>query len=59
VLEQLFRFFVKDCDPIDAEKIKRLMEIFAISAEEVEAAGGPARIIDLVLERVALLQVLR
>jgi len=58
-LGQLVQFDDLDRDLIDEEKQKRLMEIFSISAEELEAAGGPGRIVDLVLERVALLQVLR
>lgn len=58
-LEEFVRFDDLDLDLIDDEKQTRLMEIFSISAEELEAAGGPGRIIDLVLERVALLQVLR
>ena len=35
------------------------MKTFAISPEEIAAAGGDERIVDLVLERVALLQVMR
>lgn len=58
-LEKLVQFGDRDLDLIDKEKQTRLMEIFSISTEELEAAGGPGRIIDLVLERVALLQVLR
>jgi KEOPS complex subunit Cgi121 len=58
-LEQLFRFTREDRDETDPERLERLMEIFAISSEELDAAGGDARILDLVLERVALLQVLR
>jgi KEOPS complex subunit Cgi121 len=58
-LEQLFLFTDDDRDRIDPERLERLMEIFAVSPEELDAAGGDARILDLVLERVALLQVLR
>lgn len=58
-LRELFRFVDQDWDQIDEAKRVRLMATFSISHEELEAAGGPARIVDLVLERVALLQVLR
>jgi thioredoxin-like negative regulator of GroEL len=58
-LEQLFCFIRENWDTIDPEKRDRLMETFAISREELAAAGGDGRMIDLVLERVALLQVLR
>jgi KEOPS complex subunit Cgi121 len=58
-LELLFRFTGENWDSIDQEKKDRLMKIFSISPEEIEASGGVGRIRDLVLERVALLQVLR
>jgi KEOPS complex subunit Cgi121 len=58
-LESLFRFVQESWDTIDPEKRARLMESFAISDDEIEAAGGNERIVDLVLERVALLQVMR
>jgi KEOPS complex subunit Cgi121 len=58
-LGSLFRFSQEDWNIIDAEKTARLMKNFAISQEEIEAAGGDGRLVDLVLERVALLQVLR
>jgi KEOPS complex subunit Cgi121 len=58
-LEPLFRFVKENWDTVDSEKRERLMETFAISPEEIEAAGGNGRIVDLVLERVALLQVMR
>lgn len=58
-LEPLFRFVQESWDLIDPEKRKQLMETFAISQEEVEAAGGEGQIVNLVLERVALLQVMR
>jgi KEOPS complex subunit Cgi121 len=58
-LESLL-WFVRECwDGIDQEKRERLMNSYAISSEEIAAAGGDERILDLVLERVALLQVLR
>jgi KEOPS complex subunit Cgi121 len=46
-------------DTFDEEKTGLLMQLFAITPGELAAAGGPARISDLVLERVALLQVVR
>ncbi|MGB9175545.1 MAG: KEOPS complex subunit Cgi121 [Methanoregula sp.] len=58
-LEPLFHFVQEGWDTINPEKRKRLMEIFLISPEEITAAGGNGRIVDLVLERVALLQVMR
>ena len=58
-LEPLFRFVQERWDIIDPEKRARLMKTFSISPEEIAAAGGNERIVDLVLERVALLQVLR
>lgn len=58
-LEPLFCFVKENWDAIDPEKRERLMETFAISPEEITAAGGDSRIVDLVLERVALLLVLR
>ena len=58
-LELLFRFVKESWDTIDPEKTKLLMETFAISRKEIAAAGGDGRILDLVLERVALLQVMR
>lgn len=58
-LEPLFSFVQQNWDAIDPEKRARLMETFAISDEEMAAAGGDCRMVDLVLERVALLQVMR
>ena len=58
-LEPLFRFVRENWDTIDPPKERQLMETFAISPEEFTAAGGSERIVALVLERVALLQVLR
>ena len=58
-LESLFCFVQESWDTIDPEKRERLMETYAISADEITAAGGDGRIVDLVLERVALLQVIR
>jgi KEOPS complex subunit Cgi121 len=58
-LEPLFRIVRESWDTIDPEKRRLLMETFMISAEEIAAAGGNERIVDLVLERVALLQVMR
>jgi KEOPS complex subunit Cgi121 len=58
-LEPLFHFVEENWDTIDPEKREQLMEIFAISPEEIAAAGGNGRVADLVLERVTLLQVMR
>lgn len=58
-LEPLFHFVQENWDSIDSGKRDRLRETYAISQEEIAAAGGDERIIDLVLERVALLQVMR
>jgi len=58
-LEPVFRFSPDTTDLIKPEKRERLMRFFGISREEIAAAGGDDRIVDLVLERVALLQVSR
>jgi KEOPS complex subunit Cgi121 len=58
-LESLFRFVQESWDSIDQERREILMNSYAISPEEIVAAGGDEHILDLVLERVALLQVLR
>ena len=58
-LESLFSFVQEGWDIIDTEKRDLLMKTYGISPEEIEAAGGNGRIVDLVLERVALLQVMR
>lgn len=58
-LEPLFRFVEDNWDTLDPEKRRRLMKTFSISTGEIAAAGGNERFVDLVLERVALLQVSR
>jgi hypothetical protein len=58
-LERLFLFVQENWDIIDSGKRDRLRETYVISQEEIAAAGGDERIVDLVLERVALLQVMR
>lgn len=58
-LEPLFRFVRVGWDIIDPDKRVQLMKTFSISPAELSAAGGIERIVDLVLERVALLQVVR
>ncbi len=58
-LPQLFRFSVEKDGIIDSEKKACLMQLFEITTEEVEAHGNIDSIVDLVLERVALLNVLR
>jgi tRNA threonylcarbamoyladenosine modification (KEOPS) complex Cgi121 subunit len=44
---------------IDQEKQERLMKLFDITPEELQTLSDNRRIVDLVLERVALLDVLR
>jgi KEOPS complex subunit Cgi121 len=58
-LAPMFRFVQESWDTIGREKRAFLMKTYAISLEEIAAAGGDERIPDLVLERVALLQVMR
>lgn len=58
-LESVLQFTAENWDVVSPKKRKILMRTFAISPEEIAAAGGNHRIIDLVLERVALLQVMR
>jgi KEOPS complex subunit Cgi121 len=58
-LEPLFLFVRESWDFIGDEKRAQLMKTFSISPGELAAAGGNERVVDLVLERVALLQVLR
>lgn len=58
-LEPPFHFIQENWDIIDSRKRDQLTETYSISQEEITAAGGDERIIDLVLERVALLQVMR
>jgi KEOPS complex subunit Cgi121 len=58
-LESLFQFVQESWDTIDQEKKGLLLETYGISPEEIAAAGGDVRILDLVLERVALLRVIR
>jgi KEOPS complex subunit Cgi121 len=54
-----FRFPGLEEEEIDSEKHAELMAVYAITPDELMAAGGPVRLPDLVLERVALLQVFR
>jgi tRNA threonylcarbamoyladenosine modification (KEOPS) complex Cgi121 subunit len=39
------------------DRITHLMALYGITSDELDASGGIARIVDLVLERVALLEV--
>lgn len=57
-LTPLVRFVRKNWEDIDTERRTRLQELFSISEEEI-AAVGESRFADLVLERVALLEVYR
>jgi len=47
----------KEC--VDEKKRERLMQVFEITPEEVGTLDSTDRIVDLVLERVALLDVMR
>lgn len=58
-LETLFSFTSENWDEIDPEKRARLMTFFGITEEEIAAAGGEERLLDLVLERVVLSEVNR
>ena len=58
-LEPLFRFVREGWDIIDPEKTAQLMKTFSISPGNSQQPVGCERIVDLVLERVALLQVIR
>jgi len=58
-LAGLVDFNTDDWETIGENKQDRLMALFAITSLELEAAGGPSRLVDLVLERVALLDVLK
>lgn len=58
-LGTLFTLTGEDWEALGPGKRERLMDAFAITEEEIAAAGGDGRIVDLVLERVALLQVSR
>ena len=58
-LEMRLRFNDFTDEEITQEKQAELMAVYAITPDELAAAGGPGRLSDLVLERVALLQVFR
>ncbi len=57
-LAAFMTFTGEEFGPIDATKADRLMEAFGITPAELETVGED-RIVDLVLERVALLEVYR
>lgn len=59
MLENLFCFTRDSWNIIDPKKTEHLQALFGISDDEISAAGGYGRLKDLVLERVALLQVLK
>jgi DNA-binding transcriptional regulator YiaG len=48
----------EDWETLSPQKIQRIRELFAISSEEL-AVVGTSRLTELVLERVALLEVYR
>lgn len=59
-LEPVMQFVYGDSwNGIDREKQERLMKLFDITPEELQTLSDNRRIVDLVLERVALLDVLR
>ena len=57
-LSGMMEFREEDRETLSDQKMERLREAFGITAEELQVAG-PARFRDLVLERVALLEVYR
>jgi KEOPS complex subunit Cgi121 len=58
-LAAVMEFVEEDWESIPVEKAGRLREAFGITPAELAAAGGADRLGDLVLERVALLEVYR
>ena len=57
-LSAIMEFVEEDWETLPGEKESRIREVFGITGDELEAAG-PGRLRDLVLERVALLEVYR
>lgn len=58
-LGPLVQFVDNSFDELGRERILRLKDLFAITDEEIAAAGGVGRLQDLVIERVALLDAYR
>jgi KEOPS complex subunit Cgi121 len=58
-LSALMEFVDEDWEILSVDKQERLKAAFGISREELAAAGGAIRLQELVLERVALLEVYR
>ena len=56
-LTSCMKFIPEPADGITAKKAARLSALFDITQEEIVAAGGDGRLEELVLERVALLEV--
>jgi len=56
-LASCMAFIPEPPQEISPEKAARLAALFAITPDEIAAAGGSERLTDLVLERVALLEV--
>jgi KEOPS complex subunit Cgi121 len=56
-LSKHMRFISTYREDMTQVRITRLMALYGITSEELDAAGGIDRIVDLVLERVALLEV--
>lgn len=57
-LEELVPMVEEDWEALSREKMATLADLFSITPSELEVAG-PERIVDLVLERVALLDVMK
>jgi len=51
------KFALEPDGGINAEKTARLSALFDITPDEIAAVGGDGRLAELVLERVALLEV--
>lgn len=58
-LAGIVEFVDEDWETISEEKAGRLREAFGITSAELAAAGGADRLRELILERVALLEVYR
>jgi len=56
-LAACMEFVPEPADWLSAEKAARLARLFDITPDEIAAAGGDGRLAELVLERVALLEV--
>jgi KEOPS complex subunit Cgi121 len=59
LLSSLVSLADKEWEPFPPGKKERLMDLFSITEDEIRTLGRSGSFIDLVLERVALLEVLR